>query len=218
MDIPVIIYVLSGTLCCHNKKLPYWNRNKRLLSFNYSFKKHLAPAMCQGQLWGSNTEQNKVPTQSFLLGLCYLLSSAWLLALTTDDMPRILPPSFEFYLELQSRIFKCLPALFNWTSHRHSKMLVNVLIPTYSQPATRESLVISLSLSPLLSTSVHLTTPPAQLQGTACSCTIWTPPFLQPITTARFMSPAFLPWALWYSIPTTIASSWHYTILLCVLS
>lgn len=25
-DMQVVIYLLSGTLCCHNKKLPCWNR------------------------------------------------------------------------------------------------------------------------------------------------------------------------------------------------
>ena len=104
---------------------------------------------------------------------------------------------FEFYLELQSRIFKCLPALFTWASHRHSKLLVN----TYTFPASNlgswQFLFLCLSSSAPPSTwQLHLHNRRARH---ASSCTISTPPFFQPITIARFISPSFLPWALWYS-------------------
>lgn len=78
-------------------------------------------------------------------------------------MPRILSPVLNSTLS-------CSPVYLNaylLSSPEHPTGIPNCwLIPTHSQPATWESLAISLPLSLFLSTSLLLTTPPPQSQST----------------------------------------------------
>lgn len=74
-----------------------------LLLFIYSLKKHFWAYYVLGDVWGYNTDPNKVPTQSPLPGLYILMSliikSSVFVVLTTDDVQNSIFSS-DLYLEL----------------------------------------------------------------------------------------------------------------------